>query len=445
MKRPDWARCLGMLARMGPLPSRKARLRILSHTRRLVFLMLPLGALMGLIAALALGGLERLERRIFHVAEGGHWTLLLPGLGLALTAVWLNRLRLGSVSLAADVREAHGDPYRIFPFRASLAKVAACALTIGFGGSAGVEGPGKWLGAAVGVQVHRGVKLLASRAGFFRRFLVQPRTIMTGGAAGALAAVFRAPLAGALLAAERDGVLGSDRLVSALVAAAAGYLSFALWSGRGPLLPMVASAGLSWREIAWAVPLGFLCGVGAALFRGCRNLFRTLLRPLGLPARGAAAGAGLVLLAVPAFLFWDRLPVTQGSGLEVVGRLLAATPPLGMALGFFALKTLATALTFEGGGVGGTWLPSVAMGSALGASFEALVRTGHPGLMAMLGATAFTGAVHGTLLVPVVFLAETTAQAPLVVPGLVATTVAFLVAREVQEDWTEGPHSDTSR
>jgi len=263
---------------------------------------------------------------------------------------------------------------------------------------------------------------------------VQPLTIATGGAAAALAAVFRAPLAGALLAAERDGVLGSNRLVSALVAAAAGYVSFALWSGRGPLLPLVAPVGLSWREVAWAVPLGALCGLGAGLFRGFRNAFRLLLQPLGLPARGAVAGLGLVLLAVPSFLFWGRLPVTQGGGLELVGHLLRSTPPLRIALAFFLLKTLATALTFAGGGVGGTWLPSITMGAALGASFEALIHTGNPGLMAMLGATAFTGAAHGTLLVPVVFLAETTAQAPLVVPGLVATTMAFLVAREVRED-----------
>jgi chloride channel protein, CIC family len=43
----------------------------------------------------------------------------------------------------------------VFPFRISLGKVVACALTIGFGGSAGVEGPGKWLGAALGLQYHR--------------------------------------------------------------------------------------------------------------------------------------------------------------------------------------------------------------------------------------------------------------------------------------------------
>jgi CIC family chloride channel protein len=412
------------------LGTRKSHLRILAHTRRVLLVMLPLGAFMGLVMALALRGLDAVEGWLGSFAEGGHWTLLLPGIGLLLSAAWLHRLGLGAVSLTEDLHKAHHDPVDTFPFGSSLAKVAACALTIAFGGSAGVEGPAKWLGSAIGVQIHRVAWKLANRVHAFRRLLLQPVNIIVGGAAGGLAAVFRAPLSGALLAAERGGVLGSETLVSALVAASSGYLAFILVSHRGPLLPMVSSAGLSWRQIGWAIPLGLVCGLGVGFHAGARSTFRGLLKGLPLWWRGGVAGAGLVLLALPAFLWWKGLLVTQGGGVPLVIHLLRVTPPLGVALAFFALKSLATALTFEGGGVGGTWLPSITMGAALGAAFEALVRTGHPGLMAMLGATAFTGAAHGTLLVPVVFLAETTAQANLVVPGLVATTVAFLVAKE---------------
>jgi CIC family chloride channel protein len=94
------------------------------------------------------------------------------------------------------------------------------------------------------------------------------------------------------------------------------------------------------------------------------------------------------------------------------------------------VKLLATALTLASGGVGGTWLPSVAMGACVGSAFDAWLLPHDPGLLTMIGATAFTGAFNNTLLVPVVFLAETTAQAPLVVPALVATAIAYLVARE---------------
>jgi H+/Cl- antiporter ClcA len=65
------------------------------------------------------------------------------------------------------------------------------------------------------------------------------------------------------------------------------------------------------------------------------------------------------------------------------------------------------------------------MGAALGSAFDAWAGLGQPGLFALVGASAFAGAVHRTLLTPVVFLAETTGQAALVVPALVATVAAF--------------------
>lgn len=412
-----------------PLGTRRSRLRMLAHTRRLVLLMGPLGALMGVLTAWVLTGLEHLEHRLFHLAAWGHWTLALPGLGLVATALWLQRTGVGPVSLAADLHHAHHDPRGTFPLRRSLAKVAACTFTIACGASAGVEGPGKWLGAAAGIQVHRFLAFLARHVPLLRRWLVQPGVVLTAGASGVLAAIFRAPLSGALLAAEEGGVVRSDRLVAGLVAAATGYLAFVAVSGRGPLLPLVAAPGLDWHTVAWAVPLGLLCGLAARLYGGVRNLLRLRLASQTLLGRALWAALGLSLLALPSFLAWENLPVTRGGGLDLVGHLLASPPGTRIALAFLALKLLATALTFEGGGVGGTWLPSVAMGACLGSVMESLVPTGHPGLMVLLGATALTGAVHGTLLVPVVFLAETTGQAGLVVPGLVAASMAFLVGR----------------
>jgi CIC family chloride channel protein len=100
------------------------------------------------------------------------------------------------------------------------------------------------------------------------------------------------------------------------------------------------------------------------------------------------------------------------------------------AILFLALKLAATALTFAGGGIGGLWLPSLAMGAAVGAAFDGWLGLGQTGHLTLVGAAALAGATHGTLLVPVVFLAETTGQATLVVPALIGTTVSYLVARE---------------
>jgi CIC family chloride channel protein len=100
------------------------------------------------------------------------------------------------------------------------------------------------------------------------------------------------------------------------------------------------------------------------------------------------------------------------------------------ALLFCGLKLLATALTLAAGGVGGMWICTVAMGASLGAFLAPWMLPQSPGLIVMVAGAAFAGAVHEVLLVPVVFLAETTGQPALVVPGLIAATVALLVKKE---------------
>jgi CIC family chloride channel protein len=391
----------------------------------LALAVLPLGAFIGLMVALALSGLERLE----SLLSGQRWkTAALVGtplLGLILTGLWLQVSRLGEVSLVRDLVRARTRPLQAFELLPSLGKTLACVLTIGFGGSAGVEGPAKWLGAAIGAQFHGGLRWIALRLPRFRRLLAQPGVVVMAGSAAALAAIFRAPLSGALLAAEHEGELNATEAAPALVASATGYLAFIAWRGTAPLLGTPSIYQLRVREIFWALPLGLACALAAALFRRLLRFGRHRLQPLSLPLRGAIAGFGLVLLALPGAWFWPGLPVTQGGGLDLVAHLLRGETLPAQALTFLALKLAATALTFAGGGVGGTWLPSVAMGAALGSAFDAWAGLGQPGLFALVGASAFAGAVHRTLLTPVVFLAETTGQAALVVPALVATVAAF--------------------
>lgn len=411
-------------------PTRRRQLRLLVHSRRILVVMLPLGVGIGFLVALSLRGLDVFEPWVQRMGGRTHSVILLPGIGLFLTTLFLHFTRIGEASLAKDMHAARRDPYRVFAFRASLAKVVACTLTIGFGGSAGVEGPGKWLGAALGIQFHRVLHAAARRFGALRRLLARPIVMAKGGAAAALAAVFRAPLSGALLAAEQDGRISPEALVPCLVSAASGYVAFAAWMGHAPLLPTARPYQLQGRAILWALLLGLCCGLGASLFFWFRSRLGSLLGRVPFLWRGGVAGLGLVLLALPAHVFWSDLPVTLGGGLELLRHLLKGEALPAHAVMFLALKLAATALTFAGGGIGGLWLPSLAMGAAIGAAFDALVGAGQPGYMTLVGASAFAGATHETLLVPCVFLAETTGQAALVVPALVGTVVSYLVVRE---------------
>ncbi|WP_306600815.1 chloride channel protein [Geothrix sp. 21YS21S-2] len=413
------------------LPTRTTRLRFLAHTRHIVGVMLPLGAAVGLLVALALFCLERFEPWIQHLGGRTRLTLLLPAAGLFLTTAWLRLTRLGEVSLARDLDLARTDPYQAFPFLRSLGKVVGCALTIGFGGSAGIEGPGKWFGAAMGLQYHRVLRTSANYLGVVRRLARPPLVMARAGAASALAAVFRAPLSGALMAAEHHGHLAAESLIPCLVSAASGYVVFSGLMGYEPLLPLPRGMlPLRARELAWALGLGLLCGLAATLYLRVRKALDALLGRSPLLWRGLAAGTGLCLLALPGHLLFHDLPVTQGGGLELIKALLQGGTLPGHATAYLVLKLAATALTFAGGGIGGLWLPSLTMGCALGTAFDGFLHLGTQGYLTLVGGAAMAGATNESLLVPVVFLAETTGQAALVVPALVATTVSYVVVRE---------------
>jgi CIC family chloride channel protein len=403
---------------------------MLAHTRRLGGIMLPLGAAIGLAVALALRGLGSFEPWVGRMGGQTHLSLAVPAIGLFLVTLWLSFSGIGEVSLFQDLDLAHHSPYEVFPFRKSIGKVLACAMTIGFGGSLGVEGPGKWLGSALGLQFHRLVRAVSRRIPVARRLLAPASIMVRAGAASALAAVFRAPLSGALMAAEEDGRLHSEALVPCLFSAAAGFMVFSGWMGMKPLLPIAQTYTAHYLELYWALLLGLACGLLASVFIWLRRKLRLWLDPIPLHWRGLVAGAGLALLAMPSHFFWGNLPVTEGGGLGLIAHLLEGHTLSQQAILFLALKLMATALTLAGGGIGGIWLPSLAMGAAVGAAFDGWLGLGQPGYMTLVGGAAFVGATNDSILVPVVFLAETTAQAGLVVPALIATGVSYLVTRE---------------
>lgn len=412
------------------IPSRFHQLRLLAHSRRLVFVVMPLGALIGLLVTGALAGMTHLEPRILGWGSRTHLGLVLPAIGLFLTTLWLAISGIGEVSLFKDLDLARIGPHAAFPFRRSMGKVLACVLTIGFGGSAGIEGPGKWLGAALGLQYHRASRWLSRHVSPFRRLHARPLVMVEAGAASALSAVFRAPLSGALMAAEHHGQVTPEALIPCVVASATGYVVFSSLMGTTPLFPQAKPYHLHALELAWAFLLGLAIGAGANAYFWFRKTFGGLFERIPLIWRGLVGGIGLTLLLLPARFFWGGLPVTEGGGIDLVQKLLTGGTLPAQAVLFLALKLLATAITFAAGGVGGLWLPSFTMGAAIGAAFDAVLGLGQPGYMTLVGAAAFAGATHESLLIPVVFLAETTAQAALVVPALVGSTVAYLMVRE---------------
>ena len=125
--------------------------------------MLPFGADIGLAVALALRGLGSVGPWVGRGRGETYPTVVIPAIGLILVTLWLSSTGIGEVSLFKDLDLAHQSPYEVFQFRKSIGKVWACAMTIGFGGSVGVEESGKWFGSALGLQFHRLLRGLSRR------------------------------------------------------------------------------------------------------------------------------------------------------------------------------------------------------------------------------------------------------------------------------------------
>ena len=227
-----------------------------------------------------------------------------------------------------------------------------------------------------------------------------------------MAAIFKAPATGAIFALEvpyRDD-LARRMLLPALVASASGYLTFVTLSNTTPLLSVGEFGIPSFQliDLLGALLVGTACAIGARSFAKLMRIAKGIsLR--GLPLRLAISSALLVGL-----FFLSReltgLPLSLGAGYEV-----------------FVIRSLASAATAAGGGVGGVFIPLVVGGGIVGRTIAELIHPDRAQLYTLLGIAAFLGAGYRVPLAAVMFVAETTGRPNFVVPALFAAVAAELV------------------
>ena len=396
--------------------------------RHMLLVAAPVGALVGLaIAAYDWTVNELLWKRVTEHSVA--LQIVAPIVGLLLTGIILRLFRTPSSSMADEVVRAYHEPGEGMPTGTAPGKLVASITTLGLGGSAGMEGASKWLGATIGSFVQTSLNRLGWPA-----FQGNTKTtLLVGGSAG-IAAIFRAPLSGAIMGVESPYKhdLAHEALLPALVASATSFFTFALFRPATPYFPVHFTYALDSRDMLIAVPLGLVAGLASHLFLWTLGRLRRQFEGLSqaVVVRTTVGGVMLALLAFASYRLLDA-PLTLGAGLPVSNALLAGQYTFWAALAIFGLKLLATAITFGCGGVGGLFVPSAAMGAALGAAFDAVLAPSHPGVFTLLGIAAFTGASYNSILFSAVFVAESTGNVFLVVPALVASSVAFAVSAGV--------------
>jgi CIC family chloride channel protein len=352
-----------------------------------------------------------------------------PLLAMIVAGILLRVFRVPTSSMADEVVDAYHRPGAGMPAKTAFGKLLASIATMGLGASAGMEGASKWLGATIGSVLQTTLNKLGLP---FTRGNVKT-TLISGGSAG-IAAIFRAPLSGAIMGVESPYKhdLAHEALLHALVASATSFWAYTRFRPATPYFPVSFHYVLTTKDLLVALPLGVCAGVASHLFlwalRYWRRRFSNLPGPQ--PLRMAAAGGLLVLLAFAGYWILGR-PVTLQAGLPIANLLLNGNFGLRAALLVFVLKLLATTITFGGGGVGGLFVPTATVGAALGACFDQLFAASHPGVFTLLGIAAFAGASYNSILFSAVFVAEATGNVFLVVPALIASSFAFLVSAGV--------------
>jgi CIC family chloride channel protein len=349
-----------------------------------------------------------------------------PLVGLTLAALALATFGRGASPSTSDeyIRNFH-EAGRRLDLRLVWGRIAGGVATLGFGGAMGYEGPSLYMGAAIGTAVQ------ARWARSFNR--EDAKVLMVAGAAAGVAAIFKAPATGAVFALEvpyRDDN-ARRMLLPALLAAAVGYLVFALLLGSQPLFAVAGSPPFDVTEVGGAVVVGLICGVGARLFAAAITWAKHQHRHTGRRAVVRIGAAGVVLGALAlssSHVFGETLSL--GSGYRTLDWVTTPGRSLSLILALFVYRLLATTATVAGGGVGGLFIPLVIAGAIVG---QAAATTVHDPstLFPLIGVAAFLGAGYRTPLAGVMFVAETTGRPGFVVPGLIASVASQLVMGRV--------------
>jgi CIC family chloride channel protein len=369
---------------------------------------------------------------------------VIPSLGGILSGVLVFTL--------APEAEGHGTDAAIAAYhyhhgnirpRVPLVKIIASALTLGTGGSGGREGPIAQIGAGFGSFLGR---LLHLRS-------VERRTLMAAGMGAGVAAIFRAPLAGALFAAEVlycSPDFESEVIIPAGLASVTAYCTFGLAFGWSPLfsLPPEVAASLTFHNPLQLVPYLLLALFVVVLamiytrsFYGLTHLFRLLPVPRHFkPAIGAflTGAVGLALyfslgrqqqvLAVMSFGYG----ILQDAMVDGQPRLFFALILLAVALG----KILTTGLTIGSGGSGGVFGPSMVIGGCGGGALGIFLHwlwpalLPHPATFVIVGMAGFFAAAAKTPVSTLVIVSEMTGNYNLLLPTLWVCVVAFLLSDE---------------
>ncbi len=416
-----------------------------TRVSRAQFIML-IATIVGLFSGLTAVGLKMLvhylQRYIESIRISPFAYLFFPAIGLVL-AVFIvkqffgNHIERGIAMVLRFI--ARGSSY--IPARNTYEHVATSAVTVGLGGSAGLEAPIVATGSAIGSNVAR-----ISEMNYSERSL-----LIACGAAAGISAVFNAPIAGVIFAVE---VLLAETIVSyfipLIIASVIGVLCSRIILAEGILVNFRLRENFDYANVPFYILMGIAAGFFSLYYARFFKKAEHRIEDWKANSYKKAVVAG-ILLAALCFVF----PPLFGEGYESVklvasGNLTSVPEHVGIfgwmgttwglivfGLLVALLKPLAAAVTIGAGGNGGNFAPSLFAGSFLGYGFSRLINVTPwvrvpEGNFSLVGMAGVLSGVMYCPLTAIFLIAEITNGYELFIPLMIVSSISFFIVKSYE-------------
>tara|TARA_R110002051_G_scaffold250833_1_gene310186 strand:+ start:6490 stop:8283 length:1794 start_codon:yes stop_codon:yes gene_type:complete len=312
-------------------------------------------------------------------------------------------------------------------------------LTVGFGGSVGLEGPSVATGAAISSNIAR----------LFHMNQTNRNLLIGCAAAGALSSIFKAPIAAIIFAIEVFSLdLTIASMLPLLLASISAIITSYFFFGDDVLLPFKIEDSFKINDVPFFMVLGIVAGLTSIYFTEIydriHKFFNTIKSPI---KRLIIGGMGLGILIY-------FIPPLYGEGFDVINSLVQGNPEkvlknnifdldltnvwmiILLLIGLVLFKIIASSLTFGAGGVGGIFAPTLFMGSIMGNCvakvinnlyiFNFKVSESNFTLVGMAGLMA--GVLHAPL-TAIFLIAEVTGGYELFIPLMITAAISYSITK----------------
>ncbi len=398
--------------------------------------------LLAIVIKISVHQISLFAEKITELFENNYLYLIYPIIGISLVLVFANYIIKQKIG--------HGIPgilYSISRNNAYIKKhnlyssIVASALTVGFGGSVGLEGPVVSTGAAVG----------STFGGLFKIDYKQKIILIGAACAGAMASIFKAPIAGVVFALEVIMIdLTTYSIIPILLASVSGSLTSYLASGTNFLYSFTLQDAFEVSQLPYFIILGIVSGFTAVYYTIVYIKISKIFEKIKKPIKRLLIGS--ILLGLLIFLF----PALYGEGYEYINYTLQGDyhqlfdnfifnfnqdniiTLILLLLILILLKTVAASFTFGAGGVGGVFAPTLFTGVNTGLITAAVAKSmgynisySNSALIGMAGLIA--GVLHAPL-TGIFMIGELTGGYGLLFPLMVTSTVSYIIVRVFQKN-----------